>query len=339
VSRKRILAVTGILISLLFLWLSLRGKDWPAVAHAFQQADYRWLLPASVLVLADYGFRAWRWGIILKPAAGRRLPFGQLFPVLLLGFAANNVLPARAGEIWRLWGLSHRTTVRKTVALSSLVVERVFDGLTLLFFLAAVGLIYPLSGQARMIEYGLGFVFVSVLVVLLLVLFFEAQTLRVATLLMWPLPASLRERALDIIGRFAEGLHALRRPRLLVGIVGSSLLAWGSQAFSFVAILLAFGLVTSPAHLLSAAFLLLALVNLVIMVPAGPGNVGTFEAGGMLALTLAGVAAGRGELAFAMVLVTHMLQWLLVTGLGLAIAAHEGITLAGLSAGPTLEAE
>lgn len=121
---------------------------------------------------------------------------------------------------------------------------------------------------------------------------------------------------------------------MLLGIVASSLLAWGSQALSFVAILKAFGLLLPLPALGYTAILMLALINLLIMIPSGPGNVGTFEGGGVLALTLAGVAVGQPERATAITLVTHMLQWLLVTALGMVIAAREGLTLAGLRAGP-----
>ncbi|MDQ4077037.1 MAG: flippase-like domain-containing protein [Chloroflexota bacterium] len=335
-SRRRVMVGLGALISLVFLWLALRGQDWLEIVRAFRQADYRWLIPASLLILADYGFRAWRWGVILRPATKQRLPLRILFPVLLLGFAANNVLPARAGEVWRMWGMAHRTPVRKTVVLSTLVVERVFDGFTLLFLLAVAGLVHPLTSEARMIEYGLTALFVLVFLGLLLFLFFEEWTIRIATRLMWPIPKDLRERLLDVLSRFAEGLHTLRQPQALARIIGSSLLAWGSQGLSYGAILIAFGLALPPAELFTVSILMLALINLLILIPAAPGNVGTYEAGGLLALSVAGILTGRAELATAIILVTHVLQWLLVTALGLLIAAQEGLTLAGLSTGPEL---
>ncbi len=99
-SQKRVMVVGGALISLLFLWFAFRGQEWREIAVAFQQVNYLWLLPAALLILADYLFRAIRWGIILQPAAQQRLPLSILFPVLLLGFAANNVLArARRGNL------------------------------------------------------------------------------------------------------------------------------------------------------------------------------------------------------------------------------------------------
>jgi uncharacterized protein (TIRG00374 family) len=329
--------IVGATISLIFLYLAFQGQNWNEIVKAFRQVDYRWLLPAGLLILTDYVFRAWRWGIILKPAARRSLPMSILFPVLLLGFAANNVFPARAGELWRIWGLSHRTQLRKTIALSTLIVERVFDGLTLLFLLALAGVVYPISGETKLIEYGMTALFVGVLIGLLLFLFFEDWTLRVAARLMWPVPDALRERLLAVMERFAKGLHALRQPRALLGIIGTSLLAWGSQALSFTMILLAFGYgeTLPPAELFGISILMLTLINILIMIPAGPGNLGTFEAAGVLALTIAAIATTREE-AIAIVIVTHILQWLLVTALGVLLATREGITLAKLGRGPEL---
>jgi glycosyltransferase 2 family protein len=337
-SRKQLLIVLGAVISLVFLYLSLRGQEWGEIAASFAAADYRWLIPAGVLILADYAFRAWRWGIILKPAAGQRISPRILFPVLLLGFAANNILPARAGEVWRMWGLAQRTSVRKTVALSTLVVERVFDGFTLVFLLGVAGSIHQLTEQAQWIETVALFLFGAVLVGLLMFLFLEDFTLRLAAWVMWPVPEGLRDRLLDVMARFAKGLHALRRPQSLIGIIGTSLLAWGSQALSFAMILLAFNATANPAELITVSILMLALINLIIMIPAGPGNVGTFEGAGVLALTISGIAISS-EQALAVVIVTHMLQWFLVTGLGVLIAAREGISLAGLNAGPQTEME
>jgi uncharacterized protein (TIRG00374 family) len=335
-SRKQLLIIVGAVISLLFLYFSLRGQDWGQIAGAFAAADYRWLVPAGILILADYGFRAWRWGIILKPAAGQHISLKILFPVLLLGFAANNILPARAGEVWRMWGLAQRTSVRKTVALSTLVVERVFDGFTLVFLLGVAGSIHRLTDQAQWIETIALLLFGAVLVGLLMFLFLEDFTLRLASRLMWPVPEGLRERLLEVMGRFAKGLHALRQPQALLGIITTSLLAWGSQMLSFAMILLAFNATMNPAELISVSILMLALINLLIMIPAGPGNVGTFEGAGVLALTISGIAIA-GEEALAIVIVIHMLQWLLVTGVGVLMAAREGISLAGLNAGPQTE--
>lgn len=333
---QRMLVVVGGVISLIFLWWAIGDLQWGDVAAALRQVDGRWLVPAAALILADYGFRALRWGMILYPVAGHRLGLRLLLPVLLIGFAANNVIPARAGELWRMWGLSRQTGIRKTVTLSTLVVERVFDGLTLLLLLAIASYAHPLQGELRAVQVVLTALFGAVLAGLLLLLFFETWTIRLATRLMWPVPHTLRERLVALLGRFTDGLRALRHPRALTAIILTSLLAWGSQGLSFAAILLAFNLRLAPAELVTVGILMLAVINIVIMIPAGPGNVGTFEGAGRVALTIAALGLSDGEIA-AVVAVTHVLQWLLVTSLGLLFAARAGVTLAGLTRTPELE--
>ena len=72
--------------------------------------------------------------------------------MLMMGFATNNLLPGRLGEFWRAYLLGRKRNVRKTFALASVVVERVFDGLTLIALLALVSMTIQLPGWGRQIE-------------------------------------------------------------------------------------------------------------------------------------------------------------------------------------------
>src|SRR5207253_9992753 len=94
--------------------------------------------------------RAVRWRLILSGAA--RAPLSTLFPVLIMGFATNNLLPGRLGEFWRAYLLGRKRNVRKSFALASVVVERVFDGLTLIALLAVVSVVIQLPRWSRQIE-------------------------------------------------------------------------------------------------------------------------------------------------------------------------------------------
>src|SRR5207248_10569376 len=100
--------------------------------------------------LLGYFVRTVRWRVILSGAA--QAPLGTLFPVLIMGFATNNLLPGRLGEFWRAYLLGRKRNVRKTFALASVVVERVFDGLTLIALLTVVSFAIQLPGWGRQIE-------------------------------------------------------------------------------------------------------------------------------------------------------------------------------------------
>ena len=94
----------GLLLTCFFLWLALRNVDIAAVRDALRHASYGYLLPAALCCVCGYLLRTWRWQRILAPT--KVVPFLRLFPVLMAGFAANNLLPARVGEFVRAYLLS-----------------------------------------------------------------------------------------------------------------------------------------------------------------------------------------------------------------------------------------
>lgn len=122
----------GLALTVVFLWLALRAVDPALLLQDLQHVNYVWLLPSALCTLAGYVLRTARWRVILSGAA--RAPFATLFSVLMMGFATNNLLPGRLGELWRAYLLGRKQNVRKTFALASVFVERVFDGLVLVFF-------------------------------------------------------------------------------------------------------------------------------------------------------------------------------------------------------------
>ena len=94
---KRGRLLIGVVLTAFFLWLALRNVDLRAVREALRSPSYIYLIPAALSSLLGYCVRTARWGRILAPI--KKAPFGRLFPVLMAGFAANNLLPARIEEL------------------------------------------------------------------------------------------------------------------------------------------------------------------------------------------------------------------------------------------------
>src|SRR5690242_20168071 len=105
----------GILISAGFIVFALRGQDFGRIRDALGQADYWYLLPALALYLVGVWVRAVRWSILLRPVVALRAR--QTFPIVVVGYMANNVLPLRTGEVVRSYMLDQRYGVKKTSAL------------------------------------------------------------------------------------------------------------------------------------------------------------------------------------------------------------------------------
>ncbi len=151
-SRARIdwRAAIGILLSIAFLVFALRGVSFRAVLAGMASANLLLFAAAIVAAVFPMWVRTWRWRSIIVPVyPGTR--FRPRFAAVNIGFMGNNIFPARAGEFVRAYVLSRLEPVPVVTSLGSLVVERVFDGMTLvgLTFVALAMPSLPRSANTR----------------------------------------------------------------------------------------------------------------------------------------------------------------------------------------------
>src|SRR6478735_2005582 len=119
----------GVVITLVFLGIAFRGQDFNAIRQALRDFNYIYLIPALVLLFTGVWFRAVRWRILLKPVV--EISSRDVFPIVVIGFMANNILPFRAGELARSHALSSNACGRTCPALATIAVERLRDAVTL----------------------------------------------------------------------------------------------------------------------------------------------------------------------------------------------------------------
>ena len=308
--------------------------DLGALYAALARANYVLVIPAALCTLTGYVLRTARWRVIL--AEGARCRFAALFGVLMIGFATNNLLPARLGEFARAYLLRRRTGTRKTFLLASIFVERMFDGLVLVGVLAGLSLVVDLPGWGREVELVAGALFLGVVALVAALLTQGALVQQFLALALRPLPDRLASWISAAFASFLSGLSTLRRPSVLAGAAGLSVLVWSLEWSSYFVLSGAFELGLTTAERAAATLLLLAVVNLGIMLPAAPGYVGTFQVFAVAALTAFGV--GR-EAALALAIVAHVMQYALVTAIGLAFFGREQVSLHHLSSDVTRESE
>jgi uncharacterized protein (TIRG00374 family) len=319
--------LVGFVITLAILAYGIWRLDLAEVAAALRRADYR-LLPFSAgATLGGYLVRTARWRLILAPA--QLLPVRALYGPLMIGFMANNLLPARMGEFVRAYSLNRVAGTPKTLALSTVVLERVFDGLTLVAVLPLLALFGVLPAFGGPLAYLAGALFALAALGAWLLISHEALFGRLIRTLTSRFPAALSALAEQKAHSFADGLRSLRRPRTLLAIAGLSATVWACEALSYYLLLLGFGETLGLSAALPAAFFMTVVINLGIMIPSAPGYVGTFEGAGVSALAPFGVAPER---ALALAIVSHAVQWLLVTGIGMALLARVGLSLRGVQA-------
>ncbi len=320
--RTLLRTLLGVGVSVIAVYVLVSSVDLGRTLEVLGGASPVWIGLMLLTTCLDVGFRGARWRWLLRPIA--RLPYPRVLGYTLIGYLANNVLPARLGELVRSHVLGEREAISRPTVLGTVVVERVTD--TALVVAIAGGAIVLLSSESvPTTAVALGAVFVGVLVIGVVVLAkahrlpFAARVVAMAE--RWP-------RVLDFGRRLREGLVVGGRPETLAGTLLFGVLAWIASIATFWAAGQAVGIPLTPAQ----AALVCAGVALVTIVPSAPGYLGTFE------LTAREIVASYGfgrEEAFAMALLVHA-SILFVTSLGGAISfVRLGLGARDLSARPS----
>jgi len=298
----------GILVSIVFLYPSLKGLHLDEVWRYLATAKYWWIIPGVLVYFVGVGIRTWRWHYMLRPL--RSIPMRSLFPIVCIGYFGNNIYPARAGEILRAYVLKRKENVAISASLATILVERIFDGLVMLLFVAlALPFAPSLAGYRRFI------ILLSVAFLVALAVFFWAaiqpHVIRqvYGALAERFLPTKIRTSLDDIVERFLEGIHFLRRPQDVLMIFLTSVFVWLAETVKYWFVMHAFPF-TVPFIVL---MLMNGIVNLATTLPAAPGYVGTFDTPGIAVLVTFGVDQ---DLATGYTWVLHAALWLPITLLG-----------------------
>lgn len=235
--RKILIQVVGFVLAALFLYLALRGVDLREILHAFQTADYRWLLPVIVVLLGSHVLRAWRWQILLKALPedeldSARLSVGPAFSSLMIGYMINYAAP-RLGEVARSANMATRSRLSFSSVLGTVAAERLIDVVMLALALSSV--VFLLSDRIGMLEQliirpfrDVNLVLVGIIVVLigvLLVLGFRGLRL-LARSGSVPLLTKWTTRAKSVVGSFLGGFRTIARAPQRGLIVGTSVGMW-----------------------------------------------------------------------------------------------------------------
>lgn len=271
----------GILVSAVFIGLFVRSTDFGEVRDAFREANYLLALLSLPVYFAGLWLRTIRWQYLLRPV--KAVPARRLYPVVIIGLMANNLIPARAGELARAYVLGKRERISKTTSLGTIAVDRLFDGITLIPMLLIVAAFaggdasFPVGFGQSLNFAGLGIamaVLFGLALALLFGLAFSASGQRLLhTLVHRFAPGPLKPKVEYLVDSFFDGLRALRSPADLGIAWAMSLASWTLEATMYWMIALAFGI-----HEGFQVFLLLtAAANLAIAIVASQGGIGPFE--------------------------------------------------------------
>jgi len=313
----------GAAISAVLVALFLRATHPREIADALEQANYWWLLPALAVFFAGVVVRCIRWSVLMRPIAA--LGPRRLFPYAIIGYMANNLLPARAGEVVRAFVTGDRERITRTGVFGTIAVERLFDGSVLVVMLLVSGMVVGFEDARLQAVAAASTVLFVVAVTGFYVLTLDIERARaVIHWLLRLLPERLEHRAEDMADSLVRSLRSVHNVRSLLLVALLSGAAWTIEAGSYAVIGQGFGLDVGFGHYC----LLLAAANLAIIIPTFFGGTGPFEWAVKIVLVGAGV---EGATAGAYSVVSHAFVLIPTTVLGLVFLWTWGISFRRLT--------
>lgn len=293
--KRALKLVASLLVTILFTWWAFRETDWRAQWASLRSANYIYVLPYFVILTLIHICRTLRWGCLLSGM--ERIRFRALNEASGIGFMMLLVLPFRLGEFARPFLIAQRSSIRRSAAMTSVVLERITDGLlvatllrVLLFFIPAE------SPEVRYVKLGSTLMFAVFGGGLAFLLFARWQHDRAVNLVRATvgrfLP-KLADKMADIVDGFVGAMRQLPDGKQLTGFFVFTAVYWALNGAGMALLSRAFGCTGAveatcqPMGLtLFQAYVVMTVLVVGLMIPAAPGMMGTFQAATKVGLSL-----------------------------------------------------
>lgn len=281
----------GSILSALLLYLAFRNVNTKEVLRAIKGADPYYISVSILITMLQHIIRTWRWKLILEPL--KDTSFRTRFSSLLIGFGANCLLPARIGEIIRAYYLGTMEKISRVSALGTIVIERLFDGTTLLVVLILSLLLSPLSpkwvqfsGNIKTTGAVLLFLYIFLIVIFIILKRKKEGADKIFNKALFFLPKNGKHHALNGISNFILALNPSKDKKGFIQVVIWSLLLWITHLIQIKLVCESMG-ITLP---FKGTFLILTMASFGVIVPSAPGFIGTFHFAVQTGLIILGVS-------------------------------------------------
>jgi uncharacterized protein (TIRG00374 family) len=314
----------GLIISAICLYFAFQGIDFGKLLEALREMNYAWILFACALWCVSYAGRVFRWQLLFAP---QKMRLDKIFHALNIGYFLSNLLPARLGDFVRAYLIGEFEGVSKARALSTVVVERISDGLTVVLLLAVSALFVPaIPDTAQQGAIGVAVVGIIGIIVLIIISFHKERGLVLLHRITAPIPFLQVPSLWKSLESLIDGFAILRSPRPLIGVVAWALYAWTTGGILYWIAMLAMNLRDGAGNPLpiAAGFLVMTVTSLVVVIPSSPGYVGVFHF--VAVLTLTSIFNTDKSAALSYAVVVHAVSYLMLTILGIFSIWKEGLT-------------
>lgn len=271
----------SLLVTLVILPLAFWDASLPQVWSFLQRADWRAVVLALALYVLTTLAKVARWDAFFHP---RRIRFASLFAALIVGQTLNVLLPARLGDVARIYALRRREAVPAARVLGTIAAEKLVELAMLLLLTVSVAWFLPLPQWILDPSLRVSALLICAMLILPLV-FVQRQRLRKAW--SWLLARLLRLQPAHAESHFdatIEGIAPLRRRALLARILCWSITIWWLMiATNYV---LFYALPIQASWLIASVLLIVLQIG--VAVPSTPGRIGVFQFLANLTLALFG---------------------------------------------------
>jgi uncharacterized membrane protein YbhN (UPF0104 family) len=271
-TKRRNYLFLGIIFGALFLFLALVNTNLKEVFFILTTINLLPVFLGFIFLGTGLVLKTWRWRILLE----KQVLFSKLFAILTVGYLANNLLPARAGELIRIYLVGRREKVGISKTLGSIVLEKTLD---------------------------------TFILVVILISFFFNQPFLQRDFRIFFAGITISDQWKNKFKLFFSSFKILKNKKNLLLLIGLSSLIWVIEAFWNYSLLYSLGLKLP----LSAAFFLAAVVNLGLFIPSPPGYIGVFHFLATFALLPFGVDKSQ---ALSYAILQHGLEYFILSGFG-----------------------
>jgi len=306
-------------VAILAIFFTLKNVPANELINSFQKIEYLYLFPAALIILASYVVRVYRWHVLVTHI--KIVPVSLLFPPMMIGFLGN-MLPMRAGEIFRAYLLKKKTNIPFIKSLATVMIERMFDVLMLNILFTWVLVFYSdqfgsgniwLGLAPKDIAYSFGFLSGFTLFLLLILIYLITYRTKILFRLIEklgaPFPFSLTNKFNHWVESFAQGLSSIRDKTVLLKVGLYSLLDWTLIVFAAYPLYLAFDLDNKT---IESMLVLAVTVPVFMTLLPTPSFIGSVQAGVFVALHEimgedAAVAAAYGMVGWAWTVIIQIM--------------------------------
>ncbi|RYZ35165.1 MAG: flippase-like domain-containing protein [Myxococcaceae bacterium] len=288
--KRAVNLIASLLVTAIFMWWAFRDTDVSTQIASLKAANYAWVLPYFLCLTAIHVFRTLRWGALLSGL--ERVPFRKLNEASGIGFMMLLVLPFRLGEFARPFLIAQRSSIRRSAAMTSVVLERIVDGLFVAALFRVLLFFVPVNTEGegmRYVELGSWLMFGLFgggLVFLLLGLWHQEATVRLVRATVGRFSPGIADKVADIVDTFVGAMRQLPDGRHIALFFLYTVLYWAVNGFGMVLLARAFdcsgaapGVACEPMNLsLFQSYIVMCVLVVGVMIPAAPGMVGTFQA-------------------------------------------------------------